>query len=157
MRNFSTSSQLATWKRLKKNKGAVFSLVVIILAIFSAIFAYYIAPDSSPNANRIILEIGSQKPGFTKIFILIPKENKTINKNSFHHLLYGIEDGYEYIPVNSYRFASKDSITIKKYIDEDVEESVTIPVKKDSSGFAKSNKKLSGWVQISLAEIFSAD
>ena len=68
MNNFS-SFQQAAWKRLKKNKGAVFGLIVIIIVYVVAIFAYFIAPDPSPYANRIILEIGGGKPGFKQILL----------------------------------------------------------------------------------------
>ena len=61
--NIAQSFQAAAWKRLKKNKGAVFGLVVIALAVLVVIFAYFIAPDPSPDANRIILEIGGERPG----------------------------------------------------------------------------------------------
>ena len=62
----STLLEQAAWKRLKKNKGAIAGLIIIVVAIFTAIFSYFIAPDSSPYANRIILEIRKQKPGFKK-------------------------------------------------------------------------------------------
>jgi peptide/nickel transport system permease protein len=39
----STLSQQAAWKRLKKNKGAIAGLIIIVLAIFTAIFSYFIA------------------------------------------------------------------------------------------------------------------
>jgi ABC-type dipeptide/oligopeptide/nickel transport system permease subunit len=54
----------STWRRLKRNKGALFGIVIIILAVFIAIFAHLISPDPSPNANRMIVEIDGQKPGF---------------------------------------------------------------------------------------------
>ena len=66
---FSTGSVEA----FEKNKGAVFGLIVIALAVLVAIFAYFIAPDPSPFANRIILEIGRKKPGFEQSFIKIKK------------------------------------------------------------------------------------
>jgi peptide/nickel transport system permease protein len=50
-----TLSQQAIWNRLKKNKGAVAGLIIIFIAIITAIFAYFIAPDPSPYANRNIL------------------------------------------------------------------------------------------------------
>src|SRR6187200_1778764 len=83
----SLSFQKAAWKRLLKNKGAMCGLVVIALAILVAVFAYFIAPDSSPNANRIILEIGGSKPGYKKTFVLLPKENKPPVRNFFSKLL----------------------------------------------------------------------
>lgn len=141
MSNSSYSSQHNTWKRLRKNKGASFGLVIICMSVITAVLAYFIAPDSSPFANRIILEIGSQKPGFTKTFLLHKKDNTVEAKSFLHRLFYGKEDAHEFIPINSYRFTSKDSITIHKYIDEGVEESVSLPIKNDSSGFVRSNIK----------------
>src|SRR6187399_1084750 len=104
----STLSQQAAWKRLKKNKGAIAGLIIIILAIFTAIFSYFIAPDSSPYANRIILEIRKQKPGFKKTFLKVPKEANA-KTGFFSHLLYGTNDEFEFIPINGYRSLNKDS------------------------------------------------
>ena len=42
------------WKKLRRNKGAVFGLCIIVLAFLMAVFAYVVAPDSTPDANRII-------------------------------------------------------------------------------------------------------
>ena len=64
----SISFQRAAWRRLKKNKGAVFGILVIIIAVIIGIFAYFISPDPSPYANRIILEIGGEKPGFKQTY-----------------------------------------------------------------------------------------
>ena len=47
-------------KRLLRNKGALFGLTVIGLSILTAVFAYFLAPDGSPDANRIIVEIGGK-------------------------------------------------------------------------------------------------
>ena len=46
------SFHAAAWQRLKKNKGAVFGLVVIALAVTVAIFAYFIAPMCQYSANE---------------------------------------------------------------------------------------------------------
>src|SRR4029079_1724003 len=113
----STSSQQAAWKRLKKNKGAIAGLIIIFLAILTAIFAYFIAPDPSPYANRIILEIRKQKPGFTKTFLKVQKQN-VIKNGFFYRLLYGTNDEFEFIPINSYRSINKDSIVALKFIDD---------------------------------------
>jgi peptide/nickel transport system permease protein len=133
------SFQHAAWKRLKKNKGAVFGLLVIFLAVTTAIFAYFIAPDSSPFANRIILEIGGKKPGYTKNFLLVPKEKKGKPKGIFHRFLYGKEDQYEYIPINSYSMKGTDSILVKKFVDEGVEEEIVFSANNVSSSFVKTN------------------
>jgi hypothetical protein len=71
----------AAWRRLKKNKGAMAGLVMIVIAILIAIFGYFLSPDPSPFANRIILEIGGEKPGYTRQFLQVKKER--INKTGF--------------------------------------------------------------------------
>jgi ABC-type dipeptide/oligopeptide/nickel transport system permease subunit len=115
----SQSFQAAAWRRLKKNKGALFGLFVIILAVLIAIFAYFIAPDSSPYANRIILEIGGEKPGYQQSFIKIKKDKDVGTPGFFQHLLSGKEDVYYYVPIVSHE-QKGDSIIVQKYIDEGV-------------------------------------
>lgn len=135
----STLLQQAIWKRLKKNKGAVAGLIIIILSILAAIFSYFIAPDSSPYANRIILEIRKQKPGFTKTFLKIPKQN--VEKHGFfHRLLYGTTDEFELVPINSYKMVNKDSIVALKFIDDGVEEEKIFDANKLPASFTTTKK-----------------
>ena len=135
----STLLQQAAWQRLKKNKGAIAGLIIIVLAIFTAIFSYFIAPDSSPHANRIILEIRKQKPGFKKTFLKVPKE--TIAKTGFlNHLLYGSDDKYEFIPINGYHSINKDSIVALKFIDDGVEEERIFAINKLPASFSTTKK-----------------
>ena len=121
MRNHSTSFQQAAWMRLRKNKGAVFGLVIIIFSVFVAAFAYFIAPDPSPFANRIILEIGGNKPGFRQIFIKVKKDADTHGTGFFEQLINGKKDIYNYIPITTFE-QSGDSLIVQKYIDEGVSE-----------------------------------
>jgi ABC-type dipeptide/oligopeptide/nickel transport system permease subunit len=108
------------WRRLKKNKGAMFGLIVIAIAVIVAIFAYFIAPDKTPNANRIIVEIDGEKPGFTQSFLLVKKE-RTVKTNFFQQLIAGKEDDFLYIPISGYE-KKGDSVIIQKFIDEAVSE-----------------------------------
>ncbi|MBL7722210.1 MAG: ABC transporter permease [Chitinophagaceae bacterium] len=110
------SFRAAAWRRLKKNKGALFGLVVIIVAFFIAVFAYFIAPDPSPYANRIILEIGGEKPGFKQSFLKIKKEKEVISAGFFLQLNSGKEDAYYYMPITQYE-KKGDSIIVQKFID----------------------------------------
>lgn len=145
--NQSPSFQQAAWRRLRKNKGAMFGLIIIIIAVLVAIFAYYIAPDHSPNANRIILEIGGEKPGFTKTFVLIPKTTPPAYTNFFQRLISGSKDRFDYIPVNGYKFAGRDSIIIRKYVDEGVEDTVIYATGRASYDFSFFNiKKQKFWL-----------
>ena len=115
----SENFQTAAWRRLKKNKGAITGLIVIVSAILVSFGAYFIAPDSSPYANRIVVEIGGRKPGFKQQFLLVKKEKEVQQTNIIQQWIYGKEDACYYIPINSYIIAN-DSITVEKYIDEGV-------------------------------------
>ena len=108
-------------KRLLRNKGAIFGVTVVLLSVLVAIFAYFLAPDGSPDANRIIVEIGGKSPGFRQLFLPVPKERRPPPVGFFHQLLYGREDAYDYIPINSYT-AKPDSLIVQKLVDEGVEE-----------------------------------
>jgi ABC-type dipeptide/oligopeptide/nickel transport system permease subunit len=124
-----TTNTRSVWKRLKRNKGAVFGIVVIAISVFIAIFAHLIAPDPSPNANRMIVEIDGQKPGFTQQFLKIPRE-RTIEKASFfRRLISGQEDVYQYIPITAYSFTDNDSLVIQQYLDEGVTDRKAFAVK----------------------------
>ncbi len=117
----SESIQAAAWRRLKKNKAAVAGIIIIVLAILTAIFAYFISPDGSPFANRMTVEISGKNPGFTQQFLLVKKEKIDASRGWLHRLLYGQDDDYTFIPVTSYRLQA-DSMIVQKYIDEGVEE-----------------------------------
>jgi ABC-type dipeptide/oligopeptide/nickel transport system permease subunit len=107
------------WKRLKRNKGAMFGIIVIVLAVLTAIFAHLIAPDPSPNANRMIVEIDGHKPGFKQQFFMMPKQHHIEEVSFFSRLVSGKEDIYQYIPIMGYSFTA-DSIIIQQYLDEGV-------------------------------------
>ncbi len=101
-------------KRLFKNKPAVFGLLVIAITIVFAIFGYYLAPDSTPNANDQIPEIALADPGF-EIQMLKVRKNRNEKKTSFvGHLLKGTPSEYKLIPINQYSF-EKDSLSIEIY------------------------------------------
>ena len=117
----SPSFRSAAWRRLRKNKGAIVGLSVIIIAAFVAIFAYFLAPDPSPYANRIILEIGGKKPGFTQTFLKVKKEKDVVKTGFLGRLVNGREDLYYYVPVTSHT-QSGDSIIAQQYIDDGVSE-----------------------------------
>ena len=67
--NFSFKAEM--WKRLKKNRAAMFGLIIIILAAVVSLFGYVIAPDHSPNADLQTVEIQAKKPGYIQQFLKI--------------------------------------------------------------------------------------
>ncbi|MEO8412256.1 MAG: ABC transporter permease [Ginsengibacter sp.] len=109
------------WKRLKKNKGAMIGLVIISLSVLIGIFAYFISTDSTPDADRQIVEIAARRPGFKQVFLKVKKEKKISSTPFFSRLLFGAEDKSVYVPVNNFR-ETRDSVIVEKYIDEGVQE-----------------------------------
>jgi ABC-type dipeptide/oligopeptide/nickel transport system permease subunit len=132
-----TNPRLHIGRRLLHNKGTFFGLIVIALSLVIALCAYFIAPDPSPNANRIIVEIGGRRPGFQQLFLLLPKERPVSDVSFFGRLLNGREDDVEYIPINSY-VVKDDSLVVQKFIDEGVEERRSYAI----AGLRPGNKKL---------------
>ena len=108
-------------RRLVRNTGALFGLIVIGTALFVALTCYFIAPDSTPNANRMIVEVGGRRPGFHQQFLLLKKERTTLHPSFFQRLLSGREDEYNYIPIDSYQ-QQGDSLIVQKFIDEGISE-----------------------------------
>lgn len=119
------------WKKLRRNKGAVFGLVIIVLAFLTAVFAYVIAPDATPDANRIIVEIAAKKPGYQQQFIKIDKEQQTTS-SFFNELLFGKEDHYQYIPITSYK-QTGNRYDVEKFVDEGVTEPLRFTFNNNSS------------------------
>ena len=115
----------ASWKRLRKNRGAMAGLAVILLSILVALFSYLIAPDPTPYANRIILEIGGEKPGFKQNFLLVRKQ-QVIPSGFLSRIFSGSPDRFDYVPITSWKEMS-DSIYAEKYIDEGLTEPVSFP------------------------------
>jgi peptide/nickel transport system permease protein len=120
MNSASPSFWQAAWRRLKKNKGAMAGLIMIAISVFVAIFCYIIVPDPSPNANRIILEIGGEKPGFKQNFLLVKKTNPQ-STDFFSRIISGKGDQFDYVPITTNQ-QTNDSIIVQKYIDEGVTE-----------------------------------
>jgi ABC-type dipeptide/oligopeptide/nickel transport system permease subunit len=123
----SESIQQAAWRRLKKNRAALFGIVIIVLAVLVAILAYFIAPDDSPFANRMTVEIGGKKPGYKQQFLLVKKESISADNSLFNRLLYGHRQIYTYIPINSY-VQQADTVVVQKYIDDGVQERMVFPL-----------------------------
>jgi oligopeptide transport system permease protein len=115
------SIQADTWQRLKKNRGAVFGMVIITLALLTAVFSYFLAPDHSPYANRMVLEIGGQKPGYHQSFLLIKKQQDIPRTTFLHRLISGKDDRYDWLPISSWN-QQGDSLIVQKFIDEGINE-----------------------------------
>jgi peptide/nickel transport system permease protein len=109
----SISLNAKAWKRLKRNKSAVFGMVVIAFSVVLALLVYVVSPDNSPSGNEQILQLETHPPGFS---INILKRNKEgFEPNStWDGLLNGFKKGYEPIPITDYKLGA-DSLTYTEY------------------------------------------
>ncbi len=113
--NFSFKAEM--WKRLKKNRGALFGLIVIIIAVLISIFGYIIAPDNSPNADLQTVEIQAKKPGYLQQFLKIPS-GASSESNLFDEFITGKKNNFQLVPIKGYSI-SGDSLMANKFIDDD--------------------------------------
>lgn len=97
------------WQRYRKNVTGMVSLVFIILCALLAIFAYYVIPDDTPDANTQILEISTQKPGFEVDVLLVPKPVKPEEAGFFGKLLGGQPSAYRQIPFDSLKIGETNT------------------------------------------------
>src|SRR5205085_8565055 len=98
-----------------------FGLAVILCSFGLAGFAYVVAPDHSPNANRMTVEIGGAKPGFYLQFLKVKTEAKMKEPGFLTWLLAGKEEDYSLLPIVSWQ-RIQDSVIVEKYIDEGIRE-----------------------------------
>lgn len=115
-------------KRFFKNKGALLALILIGIALFLAIFGYLLAPDNSKNANRMIPEIGSKKPGFSIQLLMLHKEQNAASENRIVQMFVGKEDLFTYIPITNYQLMGRDSLVYDKYVDEGITEKKSLKI-----------------------------
>lgn len=116
-----TNQPLSPLKKLLKKKASVFGLILIVCSLLLAVFGYFIAPDSSPNANRMIPEIGSKKPGYQVDLLCIKRDNSVPEGSLFSQMINGKPDHLKYIPVASYSIKG-DSLIFLRLVDEGITE-----------------------------------
>lgn len=97
--------------------------------MFIAVFAYLLAPDHTPNADRQSVEIQAKKAGYSQLFLKIRKEKQTNNPGWMKRLIAGKEDPYTWLPITSYSIQG-DSIMVEKYVDEDTSVQQVYPINK---------------------------
>lgn len=67
------------WYRFRRNKAAMFGLMVILLAAAVALFACRLAPDGSADANEQAPELALMPPGFHTLVLIIGKRMQQSN------------------------------------------------------------------------------
>src|SRR5574337_248329 len=105
------------WQRLRRDKLALTGIGIIILAIIVAILGYVITPDSSPDADTHVDEIGIQRPGFKCTLIRLRKNVPEEDNNFFSRMIFGKKNDYEYRGILRYWFHGND-IVWKEFSDD---------------------------------------
>lgn len=106
-----------------RRPSGIAALCIIGLTCLVALFAYPLAPDSTPNANTMIIELGAREPGFSKQLLLVPKTVQTDRGSWLRRLFYGTPSSYSYVPINAYSF-SGDTLNVVHYIDDGVRDTL---------------------------------
>lgn len=108
-------AQEKLFKKILKDPLGAGGMLIILLAFFVSIFAYFIIPDSSPNANEMHLSLAGKKPGFNVSMLKIPKAHID-EKGFFSAMFLGESMPFTSIPINGYSLNEK-SLIYEEYSD----------------------------------------
>ncbi|HIO68763.1 MAG TPA: ABC transporter permease [Flavobacteriales bacterium] len=108
--NKSKSLSRQAWKKLKKNKIAVFGMAIISASFVVAILGPLIQPDDTPDANEMALQLTTKKPGFTVKTLRVAKNQEEIHSNIFKKIVFGEERPYREIPIYDYWFEGENIV-----------------------------------------------
>ena len=111
---YSHSLSFYAWQRLKKNKLAMFGLIVIGLCMIMAVLGFSITPDSTPDANDQLLELSKKPPGFEVKMLQTRKNEPSHDVNFFYKMIYGEISNFRSIPFSDYHYDGND-IIIREY------------------------------------------
>jgi ABC-type dipeptide/oligopeptide/nickel transport system permease subunit len=109
------------WSRFRRDRTAMFGLLVIGASVLVAILAYWIAPDHSPMANRMMVELAGRKPGHRQNFLWIPKSQTPERAGWVGRTLSGRKDAFDAVPVVSVQ-RKGDSLVYEQFLDEGLSE-----------------------------------
>ena len=108
------------WHRFRRNSAGMVSMVFILLIGLLAISAYFVIPDRTPYANRQILEISTQKPGFEAKILRVPNTASKAATGLFEQFLDGKPAQFQYFPFDSMQIL-EDSVRIRLFDPEPLE------------------------------------
>jgi peptide/nickel transport system permease protein len=122
MNGESLSPGRLAWQRLKKNRSAMFGLLVVAAAMVVAVFCYTLIPDNSPFSNRMSLPASMQHPGSKITFLKIPLKN--VEEVGFiNGLISGIPSKYKEVAVKEWKLQN-DSVFYKEFAGDEQEEAI---------------------------------
>ncbi|MBI9054088.1 MAG: ABC transporter permease [Bacteroidales bacterium] len=117
----SGSLNYLAWQRFKKNKLSFGSLIFIFLTVLIAILGYALTPDKTSFANNQVLEISTQKPGFSCLMLKVRNNEQSDESFFFKRMIFGEKSAFTFIPINSYYFEN-EKLIIEEFNDVKGEE-----------------------------------
>jgi peptide/nickel transport system permease protein len=118
-----SNAQPTVFRRLLKRPSAVVALCIIGLTCIVSLFAYQLAPDSTPDANTMIIELGARQPGFTKQLLYLPKSTRQERDSRLLEWFSGTPSGYGLLPINGFRF-DREKLIVRHYVDDGIEDTL---------------------------------
>lgn len=110
----------SAWKVFLQNKLAAAGLFFIFITTIAAVLGYLITPDSTPQANDMLVQLSLKKPGSSFIIFRIQKSEPVDTVGIMNKMLFGQPSPWRNIPITAFRF-KQDSVYVREYIgDEDV-------------------------------------
>jgi peptide/nickel transport system permease protein len=113
--HYSKSLTYFAWQRLKRNKLAVAGMVVIAISLLISFFGFLLTPDSTPDANMQVLQVGLKPPGFSIQMLLVRKNRPTEQGNFIRKMFLGEVSDFEVPkPIHQYSFEGNE-IVVEEY------------------------------------------
>ena len=136
--------QQGVFRKIWKDPLGAGGMIIILLAFFVSVFAYFLIPDHSPNANEMHLALANKNPGFEVQTLKVPLAEVPAT-GFMERLVNGAPSRYKVIPVQS--VAVKDYMVMYSEFTGSAEEGVrkSIPLAdfEPDGGFTKSTHLVS--------------
>lgn len=110
----SESLSKQTWQKFKRNKIAVFGLIIILTACLISILGYLITPDKTPYANDQKPELHIKPPGFSVKMLAVKKNETSVSSSVFNEMLFGKKLEFVNYTLHKYQFKNQN-IIIEEY------------------------------------------
>ena len=108
------------WARFKQNKPGLGGLILIGMAALTALFAPFMVPDNSRDANNIMLPIEMKKTGFTTTILKHFKDGSPPENSIWQTLWQGRTLRYRSVPVADWDFQNAE-LHYKPYVGKDTQ------------------------------------
>jgi peptide/nickel transport system permease protein len=112
------------WRKLLRRPSSAIAVCIIVITCLVAVFAYQLAPDNTPNANRMVVELGARQPGFEKQLLFVRKTIQQEPGGALLRFFNGTQSDYTAVPINSHYFKD-DKLFVSHYIDEGMQDTLS--------------------------------